>query len=98
MAKFVKENFNYDGMYLSYQGEFVARFKRGGMATFRNFLVKNFDVNEYFNARLTDSPLPILEAKGYVTPSMKKSLIRMGYEPTQAGKTAYINSLIAERK
>lgn len=95
MTTFVKQNFNFDGMYLTYQGEFVARFKRGGMASFRNFLVKNFSVNEYFNAMLEESPLTILESKGYVSPIMKKVLIRMGYEPTAEGKLAYLTAACA---
>ena len=42
MKDFKKENFDYSGGYLTYEGKFVARFKYGGpitMAKFKNFLI-----------------------------------------------------------
>ena len=45
MKDFKKENFDYSGGYLTYEGKFVARFKYRGpitMAKFRNFLIKKF--------------------------------------------------------
>lgn len=97
MTTFVKQNFNFDGMYLTYQGEFVARFKRGGMASFRNFLVKNFSVNEYFNAMLEESPLEILATKGFVMPKTAKMLKKFGFEPNAAGQKAYIEAIMSNR-
>jgi len=54
MSKFDPKLFNKDSEYLMYNGLFVARFKRGGMADFRKFLVKNFSVEEYFALRDKD--------------------------------------------
>ena len=53
--------------------KFVARFKRGGKASFIKFLKANFTPDEYF-ARIFkgETPLGILNAKGYVSPMMKK--------------------------
>jgi len=95
MTKFDKKMFNFDGMYLTYGAErkFVARFKRSGMASFKNFLVKNFTVEEYFTLLEDMSPVEILSTKGYVTPGTSKLLKRLGFEPTIAGKTAYLNSI-----
>lgn len=98
MTKFNKEQFNFDGMYLTYGADrrFVARFKRGGMGSFKSFLIKNFSVEEYFAKREADeAPLTILEAKGYVSPNMAKVLKTMGYPATQAGKQQYLNNAIA---
>lgn len=96
MSKFDKEMFNFDGMYLSYftkenERKFVARFKTGGMASFRNFLIKNFSIEEYFaQTDANMSPLEILAAKGYVTPRTAKLLKSLGYQPTVEGQKAYI--------
>jgi len=57
---------------------FVARFKYSGYARFRDFLIKNFDVEEYF--QLTDrngenlAPLTALETKGFVSDNALKAL------------------------
>ena len=80
---FKKENFNYDGMYLTYNlhpnqhygnNEFVARFKYVKFAgAFKSFLIKNFTTDEYFGRyKAGESPLDILESKGFVTPQAKK--------------------------
>ena len=76
MTKFDKAGFNFDGMYLMYEGNFIARFKRGGMGDFKRFLVKNFMVEEYFILlnEFNMSPLPALATKGYVSPAMKKAI------------------------
>lgn len=77
MTKFNKEQFNFDGMYLTYGEDrrFVARFKRGGMASFKSFLVKNFSVEEYFYKmdKCGHPPLTVLELKGYVSPAVRKA-------------------------
>lgn len=96
MTKFVKEQFNYDGMYLTYgeDRKFVARFKyaKDGKASFMSFLIKNFSVEEYFVLRdAGEAPLTILEAKGYLSPGVKKALKLAGYAPTIEGKLAYLN-------
>ena len=90
---FKKENFEYDGMYLMYNlkpgqhygnNEFVARFKYVKFAgAFKSFLIKNFDVNEYFDAYADgQSPLDILESKGFMTPQAKKLCKQNGMVPT----------------
>lgn len=96
--KFDKDLFQYDGMYLKYNGRFVARFKRGGMASFKSFLVKNFTVEEYFD--LYDrslSPIDILETKGYVSPQVARILKSRGYPMTLAGRDQMIRDDIARR-
>ena len=67
--RFEKEKFNYHGGYLTYNGEFVARFKYRGLALtkaqFQRMLIKHYTPEEYF-ARLKDreSPLGIFEQDG----------------------------------
>ena len=75
MTKFVNKNFDYNGMYLKYDGRFVARFKYGGMVAFKKFLRENFTVEEYFD--LLDgglAPIQALRTKGYVSPNVRKYL------------------------
>ena len=74
MWRFKKEKFNFSGGYLTYHadpkkhGVFVARFKyRNGpvtMSKFRNFLIKNFTVEEYFKASEATSPIQAVMDKG----------------------------------
>lgn len=74
MSTFKKEKFNFSGGYLTYHadpkqhGVFVARFKYNcgpvSMAKFRNFLIKNFTVAEYFKASEATSPLQAVMDKG----------------------------------
>lgn len=88
--KFQKSQFEYDGMYLKYNGKFVSRFKYGGKTDFVNFLVKNFTVDEYFTKLVGRTPMEVLESKGYVSAKVKKLLKFAGFEPTRAGVDAYI--------
>lgn len=63
MAKFIKSEFTYDGMYLKYQGEFVARFKHRGpftKAKFMKELIANHTVEGYFAALKDKAPIVIL--------------------------------------
>ena len=72
MTIFEKSKFNFDGMYLEYEGRFIARFKymRSNVPGFRSFLIKNFTVEEYFQRRAREeAPLDILKSKGYVSNS-----------------------------
>jgi hypothetical protein len=77
MTKFNKEQFNFDGMYLTYGEDrrFVARFKRSGMGDFKRFLIKNFTVEQYFyfTETLRHPPLTVLELKGYESPAVRKA-------------------------
>jgi hypothetical protein len=99
MTKFDKDTFNWDGMYLTYgqDRKFVARFKNSGMASFRNFLVQNFSVEEYFLMQVWMSPLEILATKGFVMPKTAKMLKGFGFEPNAAGQKAYIESILSNR-
>jgi hypothetical protein len=92
MTKFTKDSFS-GTEYVNYAmpngtSKFVARFKyvRGSKSSFLTFLAKNFSVEEYF-ARLDggESPLPILQSKGYMQPHIKKHLKSLGYPVTPAG-------------
>lgn len=93
--KFENKRFQYDGMYLTYDGKFVARFKRGGKTDFVKFLVKNFTVEEYFAALQKLPPVSVLETKGYVTAQVKKLLKIAGFEQSQAGLQAYLIKSVA---
>ena len=104
MSTFHQSGFNFDGMYLSYftvEGErkFVARFKTGGMASFRNFLIKNFSIQEYFSMMEDQdmAPLEILATKGFVMPRTAKMLKKFGFAPNAEGKKAYIEAIISNR-
>lgn len=90
MTAFKKENFNYDGLFLMYDGAFIARFKRGGMSQFKSFLTKNFSVEEYFMLSKELAPIVILETKGYLTPTWKTVLANAGYPVNLEGKKAYL--------
>lgn len=88
MTSFVKEKFQDDGLYVNYDGKFVARFKyaKGGKASFIKFLIKNFTVEEYFSAlEGGKGPLQIAEEKGYLLPHIKKALKKGGYTVDKAG-------------
>lgn len=98
MTKFVNKNFKYDGMYLKYDGKFVARFKYGGMVAFKKFLRDNFTVEEYFGLLDTGmAPLKVLETKGYVSPKVAKILKMRGYPMTLEGMNKMIEDDIAAR-
>jgi hypothetical protein len=62
-------------VFYNYRNEkkFVARFKRGGKAAFIKFLKANFTPDEYFARRdKGETPLGILNAKGYVSPAIRE--------------------------
>ena len=103
MTKFVKDQFSYNGGYLMYgqypeRPKFIARFKyRGGdKAGFLTFLIKNFTVEEYLT-RLDagETPVGILESKGYVSATVKKILKQAGFAPTIEGKRRFFESRVA---
>jgi hypothetical protein len=79
MMMFIPSNFVDRGEYVFYnyrfEEKFVARFKRGGKASFIKFLKANFTPDEYFARREIkgETPLGILNSKGYVSPMMKKA-------------------------
>ena len=93
MSKFDNKQFDYNGEYLFYRvpGEefkrFVARFKYGGMVSFKKFLRDNFTVEEYFDLLENQDlpPLKVLQTKGYVSPKIAKILKSRGYPMTLEG-------------
>jgi hypothetical protein len=104
MTKFVRDQFQYHGGYLTYgpEEDFVARFKycSRDKAGFVSFLIKHFTVEEYFN--LYDNgcgaaPVTILKSKGYVSATVKRILKDAGYEPTQTAYDQYIQDGIDRR-
>ena len=80
---FILSNFVDRGEYVFYnyrfEEKFVARFKRGGKASFIKFLKANFTPDEYFARREIkgETPLGILNSKGYVSPMAKKAKKRL---------------------
>jgi hypothetical protein len=103
MTKFIKDSF-YGTEYVNYimpggTVKFVARFKyaKGTKASFLTFLTKNFTVEEYFG-RLEkgESPLPILQSKGFIQPHIKKMLKEQGYPVTQAGFEQLVQDNVAK--
>lgn len=106
---FKKENFNYDGMYLMYNlkpgqhygnNEFVARFKYQKYAgAFKNFLIKNFTTDEYFSRyNAGESPLDILESKGFITPQAKKLCKKHNMVPSKENYMAIIRKYVEQRE
>lgn len=95
MTKFENAKFRKSGDFLLYDNVVIARFKRGGMAHFRSFMVKNFSVEEYFDKmdNTTLAPLEILAQKGYVPLNVCKTLKKLGFEQTQSGLKQYLNSV-----
>lgn len=73
--RFIRDNFIKHGAWLSYEvntkerDRFVARFRynRSRMGRFITFLIKNFEVEEYFELLEVQklSPVKILEKKGF---------------------------------
>lgn len=106
MTQFVNRQFQSNSEYLFYRvpGEdlkrFVARFKRGGMVSFKKFLRENFTVEEYFDLLENQGlpPLKVLETKGYVSPIVAKILKSRGYPQTLEGLNQMISDDIAARK
>lgn len=94
MSRFIKSQFT-EGEFVTYDGQFVARFKRGGRGSFLTFLVKNFTVEEYFS-RLEDgeAPLTILQSKGYLPPNIQRMLRDYGYPVTADGYNMMLNDRV----
>lgn len=84
MTAFVASKFE-GSEYVTYEGKFVARFKRGGRASFIKFLVANFSQEEYFT-RLNagELPLPILQSAGYIQPHTARLMRQYNLPVSQA--------------
>ena len=91
--KFQKNNFSYSCGWLTYNNEFVARFKHTprDKGPFVTFLIKHFEVEEYFELRKTLTPILVLKTKGYVSSTIKLLLKYVGYPQTQEGFETYLN-------
>lgn len=86
MTKFIKENFEISGQWIHYNGKFIARVRSGSKVSYVNFIVKNFEVEEYFNLYNSGmAPLTILETKGFISPNMRKALKSYGCPTTKEG-------------
>jgi hypothetical protein len=97
--QFVKEQFDCHGGYLTYQGRFVARckYRPTDASSVRTFLIKNFTITEYFDRLAAgESPLPILESKGYLLPHIKKWLKEGGYPVNREGYKMLLAKQAAE--
>jgi hypothetical protein len=67
MARFVKENFTFDGMYLKYDGQFIARYKHRHPVTKAKMikvLVKHYNVEDFLARAKTIAPMEILREDG----------------------------------
>jgi|TARA_B110000444_G_scaffold260013_1_gene305553 hypothetical protein len=74
---------------------FIARFKYVFFqGSFKNFLVKNFTVEEYATRyKNGESPLTMLEEKGFMTPQAKKLCKQNGMKPTQENYKICIHAM-----
>ena len=90
---FNKDQFVISGGYgeywVSYDNQFVGRFKHGAPKASANhfikFLIKNFTVEEFFAkmAKPDSAPVRILEEKGYLSYNIVKLLKKHGYAQTR---------------
>lgn len=74
---------------------FIARFKYVFFqGAFKNFLAKNFTVEEYATRyKNGESPLTMLEEKGFMTPQAKKLCKQNGMKPTQENYKICIHAM-----
>lgn len=84
MTAFVYSKFE-GSEYVTYEGKFVARFKRGGRVPFLKFLIANFSQEEYFT-RLSESELPllILQSAGDIQPHVARLMKQYGLPVSSA--------------
>jgi len=100
MANFTKENLSIESEYIIYrngtESKFVARLKYGQKTSrgpFVTFLTKNFTVEEYFSRMENgESPLGIMQSKGFILSHIKKWLREGGYPVTQEGYKQYLDN------
>lgn len=87
---------------VTHQTRFVARFKYAAGSSagpFMTFLRRNFTVEEYF-ARMDagESPLPIVESKGFILSHIKRWLRQGGYPVTREGYAQFLADQVAKYK
>jgi hypothetical protein len=93
MTIFDRSKLNFDGLHLMYDDRCVAKFKyqRRSIPSFKSFLARNFSVEEYFTRlEAGESPLSVLQSKGYIQPFMRRVLLDAGLPPTPAGREEYL--------
>lgn len=90
--RFTRQGFRQDAMWVYYNGRFVARFKwqKSAVGSFIKFLREHFTVEEYFS-RLDagETPIEIVESKGYLVPVIRRKLREAGYDDTIEGYRQY---------
>jgi hypothetical protein len=67
VTQFVKEKFTFDGMYLKYDGQFIARYKHRHPVTKAKMikvLIKHYVVEEFLARAKTTAPMDILRQDG----------------------------------
>jgi len=86
-AEWDSKLFSYHGGYLTYNNEFIARFKgiSSGMGAFKRFLMEHYTPTEYLEllAMPHNSPMSIVQARGFMTKREKEQCIKWGMEPTR---------------
>lgn len=90
--RFTREGFRQDAMWVYYNDRFVARFKwqKSAAGSFIKFLRNNFTVEEYFDRlEAGESPLEIVQSKGYLLPVIRRKLREAGYPDTMEGFEQY---------
>ena len=68
--KFERSGFEYHGGYLTYQGNFIARFKYRGAVKkgeYIKILCKHYTLEDWVEKLKSNPPLTILQNDGYVT-------------------------------
>lgn len=92
MTKFQRTKFRQAAAYIYYDGQFVARFKyqKSSIGSFIKFLREHFTVEEYFDRIAAgETPLKIVESKGYLFPVIRRKLREAGYDDTMEGYEQY---------
>lgn len=83
MTRFDRKLFEYHGGYLTYMGQFVARFRGGAKpnkADYVRILSNNYDVVDYFTRLKDSAPMQILMDDGFVEVDLKNRRIIVRYD------------------
>lgn len=83
MTRFDKKLFDYHGGYLTYMGNFVARFRGRGKpnkADYVRILSNNYDVEDYFTRLKDSAPMQILMDDGFVEIDLENRRIIVRYD------------------
>lgn len=101
MERFAPDQFSFDGSYLRYTGDDGVqrtitsfKFTSRDVVSFKEFLIGNFTVEEFFSE--IDAGVParkVLEKKGYLSPTILATLEHEGYPQTIEGRDAFVASV-----